>query len=294
MKKIGLVVFVLLFSTLPRVHGQDTNPDRSDYLIDSLIIVTRLNEKMVLVSFGADVVAAISTTDGIAVIDAGISTGLTSKYRSIIEKEFHDKRFKYVIITHGHHDHTRGNSVFSDARIVGQQNTALEIERQNRNREKSAAGLKRIVDEYDLALKQCKPGTDDWYENFIQKYRCFLAWEDIRDSSLIIVPDMLFTDSLTISLADVTFELFYFGKCHSESDVMVFIPRMGLLFTGDLFMRYGRPSVNENLLHDKDRWKVSINWLEERMDKIQTVVTGHGRILGKEDLQSFTAIIMKE
>ncbi len=279
-----LLVLVSCIST-GIVYSQHFSDDQAT--IDSLITINRLNENAMLVSFGADAVTAISTMEGIVVIDAGISARLTSRYRKRIENEFQPTRFMYVINTHGHHDHTRGNIVFSDAVIIGHVNSIREIERQNNNRERAAASLKRIAGEYDLKQQQSEQGTEEWQENFTQKYRCLYAGEDISDSILIKVPDSVFTDSLSIRLTDITFEMFYFGNYHSESDILVFVPELKLLFTGDLFTRYGRPSVNENLLPDEDRRKMSDAWLKERMGTIETIITGHGQILGCEDLEAF-------
>jgi glyoxylase-like metal-dependent hydrolase (beta-lactamase superfamily II) len=286
----SLVLSVLVPGLVSYRVVQNQHTDETK--IDSLISVKRINEKTILISFGADAVTAIYTQEGIVVVDAGISTGLTAKYRKIMETEFQSTRFKYVINTHGHHDHTRGNMVFGDAEIIGHENSIEEIDRQNENRYKAAESLKRIAGDYDIQVKQCEAGTEEWKENFTQKYRYLFASKDIMDSIRIKKPDILFTDSLYIHLTDVTLELFFFGRCHSESDILIYIPEMKILFTGDLFTRYGKPSVYDNIVPEKEKRKESVAWIEKRAGHIETIITGHGQVLGIEDLRSYSSRIL--
>jgi len=95
--------------------------------IESFIKVNRIIPQCILITFGSDAVTAIQTQNGIVVIDAGISTGLTMKYRRIIEKEFTGQPIRYVINTHAHTDHYGGNSVFAGAEVIAHINSFEEI-----------------------------------------------------------------------------------------------------------------------------------------------------------------------
>jgi len=86
-----LSIFAVSCSNTQKKSLELTEDNR---LIDSLIIVKRINDETILLSFDSDAVTAINTQNGIVIIDAGISTGLTSKYRKIIENEFHNASFK--------------------------------------------------------------------------------------------------------------------------------------------------------------------------------------------------------
>lgn len=255
--------------------------------IDSLIRVNRINEKTILITFGADAVTAINTRDGIVMIDAGISTGLTSRYKKRIEAEFPSSGFLYVINTHGHHDHTRGNEVFSEAKIIGHKNAIEEIARQNENREKAVANLKKMADEYHAKVQDSEPGSADREENFTQEIRCLSAWSDLTNGIVIRKPDILVQDSLVFRLDSITLELFYFGQFHSKSDLLIYIPELQILFVGDLFGKYGRPSLNYPDSPEKERWQESVQWIRTRINPIEIIITGHGLILEKNDLEAF-------
>lgn len=287
----SVFLMVYIFFTC---NAQENNPDNeTEHLIDSLIETNRLNDKTLLVTFGADVITAINTQKGILIIDAGISSGLTALYRKIIEYEFKTNNFVYVINTHGHSDHVGGNSVFKEAKIIGQINCLQEISEQCKNPEKVKLRLKKIVAEYDSLLLASMTNTNDWKEAFTQKIRYKYAYDDANNNISVKLPDITLTDSLKIDLGDITCDLFYFGKCHSASDILIYLPELKILFTGDLFFKYGRPSINSTYKADFEYRKKAINWLNKRKNNFETIIGGHGQILTIEDLEAFIEQIEK-
>ena len=266
--------------------------DNDEPNIDSLINVVRVNEKTRVISFGADAITAINTERGIVLIDAGISPGLTARYIKRIEAEFKSNHFAYMINTHGHYDHTGGGKAFGSVRMVCQENVLQEIAEQKNNPEKRILNLKRIADSYDLQLQKSKPHTKEWNELFTQKIRYQNAYLDVVKDNSTIKPDITFQDSLNMDMEDATFEMFYFGKCHSNSDICIFVPELKILFVGDLFSAYGRPSIMDTVMTDKARWQQAVRWLEQRMFHIEMIIGGHGQILSANDLRSFNSNIM--
>ena len=230
----GLVIVVAILSCAcnPFLPAQT---DGVSQQLDSLIRVEKLNDNAILITLGSDAVTAIETQKGIVVIDAGISTGLTGKYRKIIENEFQRNDFAYLINTHGHPDHNGGNSIFDDAIIIGHENSLQEISDQWKDPEKVKSYLLKIVDDYDKELQKLEPGTDEWTEVFCQKARYQYAYNDVLNNFIIAKPEVTFKDTLTISMGDATLSMIYFGKAHTNSDIIVHIPELKLLMTGDLF-----------------------------------------------------------
>lgn len=255
--------------------------------VDAFIKVSRINSQAVLILFGSDAVTAIHTGGGIVVIDAGISSGLTSKYREIIEREFNGAPFRYIINTHAHPDHYGGNSVFPEAEVVGHENCAVEMDFQWKDTTKAIQRLARIVEEYAMQMQGYPEKSKDWVEAYTQKTRYYEALADARSKDFVRKPSLTFSDSLLIDMGDVTFEMKYFGKCHSESDVLIYVPELKMLFSGDLFFKYGRPGINEKYIENKEKWLQAAAWIEDRLPGIETVVSGHGTILTKEDLAAF-------
>jgi len=283
---------LILLVNLYACHSHNTSQkDNTACLLDSLIQIQQINEKTILVSFGAESISAIKTDKGIVLIDAGISTGLTSMFRKKIEYEFKGRHFTYVINTHAHHDHYRGNSVFPEAEIVGHENGLDEIESQWKDSEKVKASLEEILNEYKAKLQDCVPYSEEWYYNFQQKTRYQNAYNDALDSTPILKPTIIFSDDHVIHMGDITFEMKYFGKCHSNSDIFIYVPELKMLFSGDLMFQYGRPSIRDNTMTEKEIWLKSLAWTEERIHNIEKVIGGHGEILTVDDLKAFVGII---
>jgi cyclase len=289
----GLVfVFAILsFACNPFLPAQT---DGVSQQLDSLIRVEKLNDKAILITLGSDAVTAIKTQKGIVVIDAGISTGLTSKYRKIIENEFQRNDFAYLINTHGHPDHCGGNSIFDDAIIIGHENSAQKLSDQRKDPEKVKSYLLKIVDDYDKELQKLEPSTDEWTEAFCQKARYKYAYNDVLNNIPVAKPEVTFNDTLIVSMGDATLSMIYFGKAHTNSDIIVHIPELKLLMTGDLFFSGGRASIDDAGKQDVERWKTVMQWIEVRWNDIDKVIGGHGQIMSQKDLEAFNKYVNKK
>ena len=260
--------------------------------IDSLIQVQKVNDLTVIVNFGFDAVTAIKTTHGIVLVDAGISTVLTDKYRKTIDNVFHQNDYVYVINTHAHHDHIAGNSIFSKAKIVGHENCLNDVSEGWTNPEKSMINLSKIVEDYEQQLQQAKPNTAGWNDIFTQKIRYMSALWDLKNHVSVKLPDITFSDSMKIELGDTTIEMIYFGKFHSNSDILIYVPEIRVLFIGDLFSKYGRPGMSNSLITDEIRWMQAMEWIKKRTNNIETIIDGHGQILSNDDLKLFTTNLL--
>ncbi len=92
---------------------------------------------------------------------------------------------------------------------------------------------------------------------------------------------------MKLECGDTSFEMIYFGKFHSASDILIYVPEMKVLFTGDLFSKYGRPSFGNSSDTDNNRWLHANKWINKRINNIETIIDGHGQILTTDDLRMF-------
>lgn len=290
---LSILLLCVILNSFSGCRSEQTSLNKSDSLkVDSLILVQEINDRTIIVSFGYDAVTAVKTEQGIVLIDAGISTVLTARYRRQIEKVLGQDDYEYVINTHGHHDHIGGNSLFTQAKVVGHENCRREISERWTNPEKSEMSLSKIIGDYDQMLKQSNRFTTEWNDNFTQKIRYMSAYSDVKNKIPVKLPDITFSDSLNLDLGDTTFEMFYFGKSHSDSDILIYVPEMRMIFTGDLFSKYGRPGISESPAAETVKWMHAISWIENRMGNIDHVIDGHGHILSNNDLEAFTSKIL--
>jgi len=292
---------VLIISILICIHSfsgcssNQINQNKIDsQKVESLIQIKKVNDRTVMVNFGYDAVTAIKTTHGIVLVDAGISTLLTDRYRKIIEDVFHQNNYVYVINTHGHHDHIGGNVIFSQAKVIGHENCQKDISERQTNPEKSMMNLTKIIEDYEQQLQQSMQNTAEWNDIFTQKIRYLSAFWDVKNHVSVKLPDITFSDSLKIDLGDTTFEMIYFGKFHSNSDILIYIPEIGVLFIGDLFSKFGRPGMSNSLITDEIRWMQAIKWIKKRTNNNVTIIDGHGQILSIDDVQLFITNLLKK
>jgi cyclase len=293
--KVSIISFLFIVSTSfgcrsNEIAQNKREPDK----VDSLIKVIEINDRTALVKFGYDAITAIKTPEGIVLIDAGISTFLTERYKKVIENHFNTKKFCYVINTHGHHDHIRGNGLFPQAQIVGHENCRIDASDGRTNTDSLQIRINKIISDYDRQLQNSKPYTVEWEDNFTQRTRYMGSYLDVKNNVRFKLPEITFADSMMLECGGTTFELIYFGEFHSKSDILIYIPEIKVLFTGDLFAKYGRPGIGNSSLEDEDRWMHSVKWTNNRIDDIKTIIDGHGQILTTGDLKKFNDNLLKK
>ena len=100
----------------------------------------------------------------------------------------------------------------------------------------------------------------------------------------IPVPDLTFTDRMSIDLGGKHVELIYTGKNHSDNSLVVLLPQNKLLFAVDFIPV---ETVAYRTLPDSypDDWIESLKQVE-RLD-FDTLVPGHGKIGKKEHVRQF-------
>lgn len=292
-KKMTIIAFLVIILTFSECRTDKTaNRDSESARIDSLIEISEINDRAAIIRFGYDAVTAIRTSKGIVLIDAGISTFLTGKYKRFIENQNQQKNFCYIINTHGHHDHIRGNSLFPQALVVGHENIPMELSDYMFSHDSLLMKLSNIVNHYEQEFRDSLKYGSGWEAGFSQKVRYGGAYDDLKNNIRIKLPDITFPDSMVLECGDATFEMKYFGEFHSNSDILIYVPEIRVLFTGDLFTRYGRPSMNESSLTDQDKWIHAISWINQRINNITCVIDGHGQVLTTDDLKGFNEIIL--
>ncbi|MDR4478537.1 MAG: MBL fold metallo-hydrolase [Nitrospira sp.] len=98
------------------------------------------------------------------------------------------------------------------------------------------------------------------------------------------VPDLTFTDRMTIDLGDKHVELIYTGRNHSDNSLVLWIPQNSLLFAVDFIPV---ETVAYRALPDSypDEWIESLKQVE-RLD-FDILVPGHGKVGTKEHVRLF-------
>jgi cyclase len=95
------------------------------------------------------------------------------------------------------------------------------------------------------------------------------------------MPNAFVRDTLTIDLGSETLLLFNMGQAHTYSDLVVFLKKKKILFTGDLVFHDINPVLKKESGADVDKWITVLGKLLTGYEA-GTVIPGHGSIGGME------------
>ncbi len=229
-------------------------------------------------------VTAFATSKGIVVVDTfgvpEIDTGL----RRVIARELGRSDFAYLINTHEHSDHTGGNSVYDDCTIVGHELVAPGIAAFADRRDFRTNWYTNRITEIEGELENMADGEPEAaaLEEDLIMTRLNLELDEAALEPAL--PNLTFSDRMTLDLGDTTFELAYIGGMHTASDIAVFVPEHALLFTGDtmadlwLTDNHGclaNFTVRAGMPHDFPRFLTNWDRLLEQSDRITNLLPGH-------------------
>lgn len=186
---------------------------------------------------------------------------------------------RYVVNTHYHNDHVRGNQVFNgDVTIISTQRTADLIKLEE---------PKALAAESNYAPPLCKQFTQFRHEftgdtlakdfqvlKMMQPYFCALSRSATEIKTRI--PDKLFTGMMLLD-GNRKVQLLEMGEGHTPSDLVVYLPDEKILFGADLLTNEFHPYIPDG---NAQGW-LSILDDVSKLDILQ-LVPGHGNPGGKE------------
>ncbi len=183
----------------------------------------------------------VVTDDGVVVVDAlgspPLATELLAQIRRVTAQPV-----RYVIVTHYHADHIYGLQVFK------------------------AAGATILA--YDSGREYL---NSDTAQQRLQASRQDLApWVD--DKTHLVSADRWLEDEETrLRVGSYEFIIRHVGPAHTPEDVVVYVPKLGVLFSGDLVFRGRIPFVGQA---DSRLWIASLGRLIDYHPRL--VLPGHG------------------
>lgn len=280
--QISLIIQLVLVG---KGHGQE------DY-----VRIERLSERVLLAYWmgtGRCNLTAIQSRKGLIVVDTEMSPRIMKPIKERIEKEFGRADWAYVVNTHGHMHHTGGNVLFKDAVVVGHDNLPGDMEWLVRKQEDPVRKRKEIERAEqtirNLSTVLPRASGNRWYAKRIRGEIEF--WkryvQDMKDGYEVVRPSLTFPDRHALDLGDIRLELVFFGKGHSSSDTLVYVPQERLLVTGAIvYQRRHLPEIGEvSELKDIHRFLALLDeFLAEDM-KIDHVVPSHSPPLRQSDLR---------
>ena len=186
--------------------------------------------------------------DGVILIDDQFAP-LSEKIKKAIAA-ISDKQIKFIINTHFHGDHSDGNKVFGSegSIIVAHENARKRL------------------------------STDYIFEAFKQEQKA-LSYEGL--------PKITFAESLNFNMNGETVQVIHIKNAHTDGDAAIYFKESNVLHTGDAFVRYGLPFIDDGGGGTIDGMIKGADQMLKMINDETKIIPGHGQISNKKDLQDF-------
>jgi glyoxylase-like metal-dependent hydrolase (beta-lactamase superfamily II) len=240
--------------------------------------------------FGGKAICNVGVVDNgseTIIFDSFLSPEVAEELLDVVER-LNLSPIRYVVNSHSHNDHIRGNQVFAkDVQIISTSRTAELI---------------KEWEPLDIAYeKENAPQRLAYYDSLYKAYRGdttaraylnILMWrpyyEVLAESHRVIktrIPDVFVDDQQYLNGPDRSVQIVSKGQGHTESDLIMYLPDDGILFSGDLVFNESHPYMPHGSI---DGWKEWLDFLDSL--RIEVVIPGHGPVGPKaliQDMQKY-------
>ncbi|MGB8952562.1 MAG: MBL fold metallo-hydrolase [Candidatus Aminicenantales bacterium] len=268
LKTFAGVFFILLLISPTLPQAVDDIP----------IEIIRLSDRVLILK--EDVmnnnITAIASQKGLVVVDTSGLPSTARKIRRLIEKEFNRKDFAYVINTHYHWDHSWGNQVFPEAKIIGHTECTPPMRTASEMIPLRIQNSNRAIEEQKNRLAQTDAHSKEAEGIRRSINRMERLVRDYSEDLIIMPPHITFNDRMTLDLGDLTLKMYFFGRAHSGADIFIHIPEEGVLLTGDIFIdRRWLPLFAGLPDLDIPKWIEVLSAVLDGEEKLSDVIPGH-------------------
>lgn len=197
-------------------------------------------------------IGVIIGDDGVLIIDNQFAP-LTNKIEAAIT-DLTKLPVTFVVNSHFHYDHTDGNENFGKAGafIVAQDNARRRME----SAQVLASGYSQ------------------------------------RRYEKVGLPKITFFDAMRFYFNDEPIHITYNGPGHTDGDAQVYFLQSNVIHTGDMFVRYVLPFIDQNNGGSLDGMIEATDRLASQINDETIIIPGHGQLSTRDDLLSYREMLV--
>ncbi|HEX8144218.1 MAG TPA: MBL fold metallo-hydrolase [Pyrinomonadaceae bacterium] len=228
----------------------------------------------------------IINDEDVIVVDTTLTPGSAKEILAALRR-ITSKPVKYVINTHWHDDHIMGNQVFREA-FPGAEFIAHARTREylpttglaNRKMAMSEGGYPGFIAALKRRLAKNEsvfggPMDAEERATYASDIKIAEAYMAETPGAQIVLPTLTLEERLTLYRGSRTVEVLHLGRGHTGGDIVVHLPKEGILITGDLVI-WPVPYVGNPQSHPGD-WSATLDKLIALHPS--AIIPGHGPIL---------------
>lgn len=247
-----------------------------------------------LQKLGEGIYAAVASDGGWAICNAGIVDlgGEAMVFDTFVNQaaaadlkdaavRLTGKAIDYVVNSHYHSDHVKGNQAFAGARVVSTAKTREVMTQVKRRYETDPETIRKEV-QADLESHLARPDDPDMvlFEGYDRGHL-----EGLSTLSYTL-PDVTFDSRLTFRGSRRVAEAVTYGGGHTVSDALLYLPDDGIAFMGDLLFVECHPYLADGNLEELSRILDRVEALEAKV-----LVPGHGPVGAPKDIGAMRSYI---
>jgi glyoxylase-like metal-dependent hydrolase (beta-lactamase superfamily II) len=260
---VSLITLITLTLSLKAQVRENAN------FIDSISSkVVEINEELIKIqdNYYAIISNGMAGNIGVFINNAGVI--LIDDQWSLLSKKIKEllltvtpKPVKAIINTHYHFDHTNGNIFFGSEKIqiISHENARTRMSE------------KQVI---IPILKGLGP------DNIVQKSYPPEA-----------LPTLTFTDKLTLYSGTEIIDLIHFKYAHTDGDAVVHFKNPDIYHTGDIFVMYGLPFIDEKAGGDIYAMIDAIDTLLSQSNEKTKFIPGHGPVCSIKELKEYRDLL---
>jgi len=225
----------------------------------------------------------IVNDDEVLVIDSQITPAAA---RALVAdlKVITSKPVRYVVDSHYHYDHSHGNQIFaSDAQVIGHDNTRRRMLTNVLEQYTYLSSVQPVPARVESLKQRIAQEADPQQKAALERQvASSLAYLEQVKETKVTPPNLTFETTMTLVRGGREIRLLYLGRGHTDTDVVVYLPKERIVCTGDLMesvISYMGDSYPEDWIATLERLK--------GLD-FETVMPGHGVVFtGKGKIEAF-------